>query len=682
MRSKLLNYTLNTTTKEITITDIVGNGDLSRLVSIYNKTRKAWIYQETDIIAFGGSFTGNVFTYNISPSGWNNTDELIIIYFLNESIDTQKVKLEGKTTDFYPQSVPLDPINQSPSFDVKGSLITRGSVTTDEGTFRANFANSSLLVSIGTCSFTNGSFFVTGTDFTQYDLFVGQYVKLDSDSNTHFAQIDSFLDINTIILKKPYTGTTSTGATSRSIMKYSIGTGGAMTVSNGLLTIDGGTTSGSVNVIGRSVDVAPLVFRSNIRVTQRIANQTINIGLLEDASVIRWFARFQLDGATNTTVKCQTARNPTIAPTGLEIQETVITLPNGLTTATTVGLEYRIELLTESVNFFINDVLVARHTRSIPSQYDVMSSGIAIINTGTPASNTQVLVDYVTCKNHNKVEVGVMSTNESIISQQPPLQPFNFSQAGAIGANIDLIIIDCLQLKSLSIQCSSMGTGGVITPQWTNDPTFANRVTATINDGAGANSTTFNAAVLRVTNVMARYFILRLTTAVTTGTTTLFVNGSQLSVPTFLATQPISGTVTANIGTGSIAAGTNAIGDVGLQYRATTTGAIDINTNIENPATPTVQVVKAATGKLYGFTAINTGTTTKFVKFFISASPVLGTTSASFEIALPQNQYLHFNYEGGISFGNGIRIAITGNKGLTDNTAITANEVTGFITAR
>lgn len=469
------------------------------------------------------------------------------------------IELTGKTTDFYPQSLPVSNDKQKLQFDASGNGIVRGAVLTDEGTFRCNFANTNYLVSIGTCTFTNGSKTVTGTDFSNplFDLKTGDYIKLDSDPNTAFAQIHKFIDLTEIELVSPYTGTSSTGASSRSLLKVITGTGASFTVASGKGTLSAGTTANSVSVVGRNVDVPPLVNRKLIRVSQRIINQTINIAFNDESSPVKWFARFQLDGTVNTTVKCQTARNPTSAPNAAETQETIVTIPNGLTTATSGGLEYKVELLTESVNFFINDILVAKHTKVIPSQYDLMSCGVAVINGGiAPASNTDIEIDYITCKNHNKVEVGVMSANESIITQQPFLQSFTFNQVGVIAINTDLMVIDCSQFSSLLIQCTSMGTSGVVTVQWTNDPalTVGNRVTATLFDQAGASSTTFNSAVLRKTNREARYCIIRLTTATTAGTTTLFVNGSQLGLQTFLATQPISGTVTANLGTGGTSA--------------------------------------------------------------------------------------------------------------------------------
>ena len=137
--------------------------------------------------------------------------------------------------------------------------------------------------------------------------------------------------------------------------------------------------------------------------------------------------------------------------------------------------------------------------------------------------------------------------------------------------------------------------------------------------------------------------------------------------------------VTSNVA--AIVAGTNAIGDVGVQYRTTATGAATL-TNALCPATPAAQQIKGAAGRLIGITLANNSATTKWVKIFnsLSASVVPGTTAALAEIGIPPNQVLECHWEGGIAFSTGITIMITGGLGLTNNTAVTLGDVTGFTT--
>jgi len=145
-------------------------------------------------------------------------------------------------------------------------------------------------------------------------------------------------------------------------------------------------------------------------------------------------------------------------------------------------------------------------------------------------------------------------------------------------------------------------------------------------------------------------------------------------------TQPVSGTVTANIGTGSLAAGTNAVGDVGVQYRANATGAA-LFAIINSPATPATQSIKGSAGRIIAVYALNNSASVRWLKIFNTVTPTLGSTAAVLDIPIPPNssEPISIQLEGGLSFGTAIVIAVTGAKGTTDNTAITLNDVGGFI---
>ncbi|MCA2929405.1 MAG: hypothetical protein IM336_02400 [Microcystis sp. M018S1] len=174
-------------------------------------------------------------------------------------------------------------------------------------------------------------------------------------------------------------------------------------------------------------------------------------------------------------------------------------------------------------------------------------------------------------------------------------------------------------------------------------------------------------------------------TAWTSGTATIQIQpGAYATEPIPAAqisgTQPVSGTVTANIGTGSIAAGTNAIGDFGIQYRSTATGAASA-APVTSPATPAGQSIKGSAGRLAGYDLHNAAVTRRYVKFFNATSVTMGTTSALFEVCLEPSQARTVNFPGGLGFSTGIQIAVTSARGLTDNTAtgLAAGDVTGFI---
>lgn len=557
------------------------------------------------------------------------------------------------------------------SVDDFGSLQTRGAVLTDEGTFRCNFANTSVFVSIGAVTVSGN--IVTGAGFLTADAHVNDYFKIAADADTFCQQIDS-IDSNTqITLKAAYAGSAS-GTGNRSLVFPYTGTGGSQSVASGALTLTGGTTATSITGIKRFTDYGPLVFRSRVTVSQRIANQEIHIGLEEDAATTRWFARFLLDGTVNTTVKCETGRNPTGVPSASETQTSTVTLPNGATTA--AAREYRVELLTESVRFYIDSVLVAEHSTVIPHQHDEMTSHVEIRNGTTPASSTTVTVDYLTGKNHNKLEIGVMSDAEKIVASQPPVKTFSYSQAGVIAINTDLLTIDCTHLRGLSLQIVSLGTTGQITPQWSNDGTTW--VTAAFMSAAGGTNTQLlTLAGMFTAHVAARFLRFRLTSATTGGTTTLSVMGYEWPVG------PVNGVVVANnvtIGTNAaLVAGTAAVGDVGLQVRANATGAMTV-AKILATATTNATSVKASAGRVLGWHLTNTTAAAKYVRLYnLAAAPTVGTSTPVYNIVLPANATVDATFPMGIGHSTGIAYAITNAIADLDATAVAANDVLGAI---
>lgn len=145
------------------------------------------------------------------------------------------------------------------------------------------------------------------------------------------------------------------------------------------------------------------------------------------------------------------------------------------------------------------------------------------------------------------------------------------------------------------------------------------------------------------------------------------------SAPLPVATQ---GTVTTST---TLAAGTAAVGDVGVQYRANATGAATL-ANVLCPATPAAQQLKTGAGRLLSLAVTNTAASARWIKIFnlAGASVTPGTTSATAEIGLGAGQTLEWSLEGGAAFSTGITIMVTGGQGLTNNTAVTLGDVTGM----
>jgi hypothetical protein len=179
-------------------------------------------------------------------------------------------------------------------------------------------------------------------------------------------------------------------------------------------------------------------------------------------------------------------------------------------------------------------------------------------------------------------------------------------------------------------------------------------------------------------------FIRVRATAHTSGTATWkFQRGSYATEPIPAAqisgTQPVSGTVTANIGTGALAAGTNAIGDVGIQARANATGAAT-TAKVTSAATTNATSVKASAGRVLGWEFTNTSAAIKVVRFYNKASaPTVGTDVPVFVVYLPASAHVNFSLPVGVGFATGIAYAITNAIADLDATAVAANDVLGAI---
>lgn len=588
----------------------------------------------------------------------------------------QVVEIAGRVSSFAPgYSAPDEDGIATAKFDGEGALQTRGPVLTDEGTYRLNFANTSLAVSIGAVTVAGN--IVTGTGFATADAHKNDYFKVAADADTAYAQIASIDSDTQMTLTGTYTGSAS-GTGNRALMKPVTGTGGSIAVASGQCTVGSGTTIAAQTGLSRLVDYGPLVYRARFSLSQRIANQAWLPGLREDAATPRWFARFRFDGATNTAGSCETGRNPTGAPSASEQEITPFTIPDGLTSA--AALDTRIEQLTESVRFYIGGVRVAEHTKVIPHQHDEMTAVAEWVNAGSaPASNTDAVVDYVTGKNHNKLEVGFLSDSEQIVAVQAPAVMRSYT-AGAvvIPINTDLIVIDCSQFRSLSILSGAVGTTGVVTGAWSNDGTFTDAITATLFSETGASSTTFTGAtaLLRTTPVRAKWFRLRMTTATTAaGATRINVACFQADISAGIATQPVSGTVTATL-SGSLAAGTNLVGDVGRQYRANATGAAS-GAHIVSAATTNATIVKASAGRVIGWSLSNTNAAWRYVKLHNQTTTPTAGASVARVIGIPPNGKSEFTVEGGIAFTTGIGLTTVTGSADADTAAVALGDIVG-----
>lgn len=257
--------------------------------------------------------------------------------------------------------------------------------------------------------------------------------------------------------------------------------------------------------------------------------------------------------------------------------------------------------------------------------------------------------------------------------------------AGAAGLNVS-------GYRSASVQVVSTGTGGTFVFEQSNDGT--NWIALPVFNAALVTGVPITAAItasasqiIYTFQIRCVFLRLRIATTITGGSIRAFsrlstepwtpaVNLVASNVAANLAAT-VSGTVTANIGTGSIAAGTNAIGDVGIQVRANATGAASIH-HIVAAATTNVAQIKATAGRVLGWSLSNTTASWRYVKLHNVASATAGAAVAQ-TIGIPPNGTVTAELAAGIGFATAISRSIVTGAADADATATGVADVVGDI---
>lgn len=352
--------------------------------------------------------------------------------FVDANGNLQSTLVVG-STDFWPVYNRRDLSDGILRVDPAGALMTNGAVTTDQGAGRANFTGASILnTPAQTATFVNGSQTVTGTGFNTLDLHYLDFIKLNADPSSAWAQI-SFIESDTsITLLTNYTGTGGTGTYNYSQVSSSTGTGQTISVASGQATMALGTTAAAQAYISKATNGGnPLQFLASLSVSQRIANQNIYVGIESTLTSPKQFARFNFQGTTNTQVITETGYNPTTTPTSSEMETNTVTFPAASTSAT--AHEYKIEQFFEKVLFYIDNVVVATHTKRIPhgmtegsSFLDdggttIISCGIRGLNGTTPGGNTNAIIDYILVRSYGRIDTYQPALESLHIATTPSL---------------------------------------------------------------------------------------------------------------------------------------------------------------------------------------------------------------------------------------------------------------------
>ena len=185
-----------------------------------------------------------------------------------------------------------------------------------------------------------------------------------------------------------------------------------------------------------------------------------------------------------------------------------------------------------------------------------------------------------------------------------------------------------------------------------------------------------NATRLFGAAITARYVRVRVSTAVV---------GGNVSCSGVFSQQPFANTIF-NIQqatafnlqtTATIAPGSNLVGDVGNQARATTGGIVAAFRLLSSAATTNATLIKASAGRLFLIIGRNNVASIRYLKFYNKASaPTVGTDVPVLTIALDASSRFEIDLNPyGQFFTTGIAFAITGAVADNDTTAIAAADI-------
>lgn len=239
----------------------------------------------------------------------------------------------------------------------------------------------------------------------------------------------------------------------------------------------------------------------------------------------------------------------------------------------------------------------------------------------------------------------------------------------AVTANSQTVFMDVARASNVTISMVAASlVGHNVTFEYSNNSTNGTDGNWYVVQVVRSNANTVETAsgVLTATPVYGweasvnayKWFRVR-TTGHTSGTATYTIlPGSYATEPIpavqVSATQPVSGTVTANQGSTLIP-----------------TASI-----INSAATTNGTVVKASAGTIYGGMISNNGATAAFLKLHNSTTVTAGTTAVALTIPLPANSITPINFgPQGMRYGTGICLSITNLVVDNDTTAIAVGQV-------
>jgi hypothetical protein len=406
-----------------------------------------------------------------------------------------------------------------------------------------------------------------------------------------------------------------------------IGTGHTISQSGGNLNIASGTTANSEVIIRSVVSwMDSMTLRWQSILSQRIVNNNFVVELVD---VVGDNLAYTINSATSVTVTFPNNTNPfNSTSVGQSVSMGAITGAAGIPGRYAIA-----SVVANSVTF-----TVAGWPGSGTGTLSLYGWNFARCNyTGTTATN----VNYDTARRG-------WASGDTVATINTTASP---GHMGIVTLEDGMSsLLDQLVASSTGLATSSRASRVINLPE-ESTPLFL-QIRSTNGTTAPASSTTWTLGMVSLTKY---------------GSVNVAINS--------VRPQPFNSALPP-VGVSSIGSSTNLIGDVGVQYRANTTAASA--THLVAAATTNPTIVKAAAGKVLGWSLSNTTAAWVYVKLHNQATAPTAGTGVVRTIGIPPNDKSEFFSEGGaFAFSAGIGLTTVTGAADADATAVTLNAIVG-----
>ena len=211
----------------------------------------------------------------------------------------------------------------------------------------------------------------------------------------------------------------------------------------------------------------------------------------------------------------------------------------------------------------------------------------------------------------------------------------------------------------------------------TNAGTFATQATLQAGSAAIGKLTVNTGVTIGAVEIAAAQTLATVTTVTTVAAVTAITNALPAGTNAIGKLAANTGVDIGDVDVLSIAAGTNLIGDVGIQPR--TTGGLTMS-KTTSAATTNATSLKASAGQVYAIQCFSVNAAVRYLKLYNKASaPTVGTDVPVKTIAIPGNAAgagVVLAWPHGLAFATGIAFALTTEATDAGTTGVAVSEIT------